>query len=40
MRVFLMGGTGLVGSRLVKRLLERNDQVVLLTRTVVIAVVC
>jgi uncharacterized protein (TIGR01777 family) len=32
MRVFLMGGTGLVGSRLVKRLLERKDQVVLLTR--------
>ncbi|MCI0458279.1 MAG: TIGR01777 family oxidoreductase [Gemmataceae bacterium] len=32
MRIFLMGGTGLVGSRLIPRLLERNDQVVLLTR--------
>ncbi len=32
MRIFLMGGTGLVGSRLVKRLLERRDQVVMLTR--------
>src|SRR5689334_15778566 len=32
MRIFLMGGTGLVGSRLVKRLLERQDQVVMLTR--------
>src|SRR5262245_32214431 len=32
MRIFLMGGTGLVGSRLIKRLLERKDPVVLLTR--------
>jgi uncharacterized protein (TIGR01777 family) len=32
MRIFLMGGTGLVGSRLVRRLLERKDQVVLQTR--------
>jgi uncharacterized protein len=32
MRIFLMGGTGLVGSRLIKRLHERQDDVVLLTR--------
>ena len=32
MRIFLMGGTGLVGSRLIRRLLDRNDQIVLLTR--------
>ena len=32
MKIFLMGGTGLVGSRLVRRLLDRKDQVVLLTR--------
>jgi uncharacterized protein len=32
MQVFLMGGTGLVGSRLIKRLLERNDDIILLTR--------
>jgi uncharacterized protein (TIGR01777 family) len=32
MRLFLMGGTGLVGSRLVRRLLDRKDDVVLLTR--------
>lgn len=32
MRVFVAGGTGLVGSRLIRRLLDRNDQVVLLTR--------
>ena len=32
MRIFLMGGTGLVGSRLIRRLLDRKDQVVLLTR--------
>lgn len=32
MRMFLMGGTGLVGTRLIRRLLDRNDQVVLLTR--------
>jgi Trk K+ transport system NAD-binding subunit len=32
MRIFLMGGTGLVGSRLIKHLIERKDEVVLLTR--------
>jgi uncharacterized protein len=32
MRVFITGGTGLVGSLLVKRLRERGDQVVVLTR--------
>src|SRR5262249_61774983 len=32
MRLFLMGGTGLVGSRLVRRLLDRKDELVLLTR--------
>jgi uncharacterized protein (TIGR01777 family) len=32
MRVFLTGGTGLVGTRLVKRLVERGDEVVVLTR--------
>src|SRR5262249_3476817 len=32
MRLFLMGGTGLVGSRLIRRLLDRKDDVVLLTR--------
>src|SRR5262245_43602861 len=32
MKVFVMGGPGLVGSRLVPRLCQRNDQVVLLTR--------
>ena len=32
MRVFVTGGTGLVGGRLVKKLLGRGDQVVLLTR--------
>jgi uncharacterized protein (TIGR01777 family) len=32
MRVFLMGGTGLIGTRLIQRLRERQDQVVLLTR--------
>jgi uncharacterized protein (TIGR01777 family) len=32
MRVYLMGGTGLVGSRLITRLLQRKDEIVLLTR--------
>jgi uncharacterized protein (TIGR01777 family) len=32
MRVFVTGGTGLIGSRLVKRLRERGDEVKLLTR--------
>jgi uncharacterized protein (TIGR01777 family) len=32
MRIFLTGGTGLVGTRLVKRLVERRDEVVVLTR--------
>jgi uncharacterized protein (TIGR01777 family) len=32
MRVFVTGGTGLVGSRLIKRLRERGDDVKLLTR--------
>src|SRR3989442_6868844 len=32
MRVFVAGGTGLVGSYLVKKLRERGDQVVLLSR--------
>lgn len=32
MRIFIAGGTGLVGKRLVKRLMERGDQVVVLTR--------
>jgi uncharacterized protein len=32
MRVFVTGGTGLVGRRLVKRLLDRDDQAVILTR--------
>jgi uncharacterized protein len=32
MRVFLTGGTGLVGRRLIARLLERGDQPVVLTR--------
>ena len=37
MRVFVTGGTGLVGSRLVKKLLERGDQVSLLTRRLAVA---
>jgi uncharacterized protein len=32
MRLFIAGGTGLVGSRLIRHLQERNDQVVVLTR--------
>lgn len=32
MRIFLTGGTGLVGSRLISQLLERQDQVLVLTR--------
>ncbi len=32
MRVFVTGGTGLIGPKLVKRLRDRQDQVVLLTR--------
>src|SRR3954468_20055076 len=32
MRIFLMGGTGLVGSRLIQRLRDRKDEIVLLTR--------
>ena len=32
MKVFVTGGTGLIGSHLVKHLCERNDDVVLLTR--------
>jgi uncharacterized protein (TIGR01777 family) len=37
MRVFLMGGTGLVGSRLIRRLRQRQDAVVLLTRRPAVA---
>lgn len=32
MRLFLLGGTGLIGSRLVPRLQERQDEILLLTR--------
>ena len=32
MRVFVTGGTGLIGKRLIKQLLERGEQVVVLTR--------
>ncbi len=32
MKVLLTGGTGLIGSRLIQRLLDRGDKVVLLTR--------
>jgi uncharacterized protein (TIGR01777 family) len=32
MRVFITGGTGLIGTRLIQRLCQRPDQVVLLTR--------
>ena len=37
MRVFVTGGTGLVGSRLVKKLLDRGDQVTVLTRRLAVA---
>lgn len=37
MRVFVTGGTGLVGSHLVRRLRERKDEVVVLTRRPVVA---
>ncbi len=37
MRVFLTGGTGLIGTRLVARLLGRGDQPVLLTRRYAVA---
>jgi uncharacterized protein (TIGR01777 family) len=32
MRIFITGGTGLIGTRLIRRLSERQDSVVLLTR--------
>jgi uncharacterized protein (TIGR01777 family) len=32
MRVFLMGGTGVIGTRLIQRMKERGDEVALLTR--------
>jgi uncharacterized protein len=32
MRIFVTGGTGLVGRRLIKRLFDRGDQVIVLTR--------
>jgi uncharacterized protein (TIGR01777 family) len=32
MRIFVTGGTGLVGSRLIQRLVQRQDQVVVLSR--------
>jgi hypothetical protein len=37
MRVFVTGGTGLVGTRLVRRLRERSDQIVVLTRRPAVA---
>jgi uncharacterized protein (TIGR01777 family) len=37
MRVFVTGGTGLVGSRLVKRLASRGDEVLVLTRRPAVA---
>jgi uncharacterized protein (TIGR01777 family) len=32
MRVFVAGGTGLIGSRLIRRLYQRQDKIILLTR--------
>ncbi len=32
MRIFVTGGTGLIGRRLIRRLMERGDQLVILTR--------
>jgi hypothetical protein len=37
MRVFITGGTGLIGTRLIRRLKERQDEVVLLTRRPAVA---
>lgn len=37
MRVFIAGGTGLIGTRLIRRLRARQDQVVLLTRRPAVA---
>ncbi len=37
MRVFVTGGTGLIGSRLIRRLRERQDSVVLLSRRPAVA---
>jgi uncharacterized protein (TIGR01777 family) len=37
MRIFVTGGTGAVGSRLIPRLRERNDQVVVLSRRAALA---
>ena len=34
MRVFLTGGTGLIGRSIARRLLDRGDEVVLLSRRV------
>ncbi len=40
MRIFVTGGTGLIGSRLIRRLQERKDHVVLLTRRPAFAQEC
>jgi uncharacterized protein len=37
MRIFVTGGTGLIGSRLVHRLLERGDEILLLSRRPAVA---
>jgi uncharacterized protein (TIGR01777 family) len=37
MRIFVTGGTGLIGTRLIRRLQERGDHVVLLTRRPAVA---